>query len=230
MSIPKLKKSISGFVCKNTTDYESQRIKMVCVKNDIPCKFSYKVDKLDAGWIPNGDVPYVTKLLNRPLTPNYFPEFLKKDFVSRKIWHKEKWDFERCFIKPADRHKRFTGFTTTGTWKNKKKGPFVCSEIVAFKNEWRYYVSDGKVLAAHWYWGEDHLIQPDAPQVIRDIKFPTGWCAAVDFGELPDGKIELIESHPPIACGWYGKNDELFVEFLAVGWQWMLDKRDLEIL
>jgi ATP-grasp domain, R2K clade family 2 len=222
-------KNLKGFVCQNATDFESKQIKMFCVHNDLPCKFhcyNPTAVVLETGWVPYGDVPWTTALLNRKIVPNYFPEFLKKDFVSRKIWTKEKWDFEKCFIKPADRHKRFTGFVTSGTWKGKRKGPFVCSEIVTFKNEWRYYVSDAKILTAHWYWGEDHLMQPAAPN-LDFIKFPENWCGAVDFGELSNGKIELIESHPPFACGWYGKDINLFVEFLAVGWQWLLDKKDL---
>ena len=46
---------------------------------------------------------------------------------------------------------------------------------------------------------------------------------AVDFGMLENGKIELIESHHPFACGWYGKNHEEYAKFLTLGWKWIND-------
>jgi hypothetical protein len=56
-----------------------------------------------------------------------------------------------------------------------------------------------------------------------NIQWPEGWCGTADFGTLPDGKVELIECHPPIACGWYGKEHKLYAEFLAKGWKYMLN-------
>jgi hypothetical protein len=144
--------------------------------------------------------------------------FFTAFFYTRKIWIEYKWPLKKISIKPADHHKRFTGFVTSGTYSGKKKGPFVCSDIVHFKNEWRYYVSYGRLIGAYWYWGDmDDPI--DAPKI--DIKFPCDWCGTADFGELEDGRIELVECHPPFACGWYGRKHEEYAEFLTLGWRWI---------
>jgi hypothetical protein len=208
-----------GFIIqKSTLDWEGKCLAIVAALNKIPCKFVNNIDKVENGWIPSGNVPWVSSLLGKTITPDYFPEFLK-GWVTRKIWREEKWPLYKTFIKPADRHKRFTGFITSGTYSGKKKGPFICSDIVHFTNEWRYYIAYGKLIGAYWYWGDDD--EPiDAPKL--DIQWPKDWCGTADFGTMDNGKIELIESHPPFACGWYGKTHEEYAEFLTLGWRWLL--------
>ncbi len=109
---------------------------------------------------------------------------------------------------------------TSGTWKGKRRGPYWLSEIVQFTNEWRYYVTNGKVVAARWYWGDD-VNTPVAPEL--NIDWPKTFCGTGDFGQYPDGRIALVEAHPPFACGWYGSlgEGEIYVPWLIAGWEYL---------
>jgi hypothetical protein len=125
---------------------------------------------------------------------------------------------KNIFVKPADKHKRFTGLITKGGYIKKKRGPYWCSEVVKFINEWRYYIANGKVLTGEWYWG-DEVNTPDAPEL--NITIPNTFCGTLDFGTLDTGELALVEAHPPYSCGWYGKNNSLYVEWLIKGWKYL---------
>ena len=211
-----------GFAIQKThCNWEGKSLAFVGCLQQIPYRFFYDTEQIPEGWIPSGTVPWVSSIIGEIIIPNYFPNFLHP-YVTRRIWTEEKWPLKKVFIKPADRHKRFTGFITSGTYRKSKRGPFWCSEILSFQNEWRYYVAYGKLIGAYWYWGvNDDPI--DAPKI--DITWPENWCGTADFGTLPNGKIELVESHPPFACGWYGKKHDEYAEFLTLGWKWLKEKR-----
>ncbi len=199
---------------------EVQAIALFANGQKIPRRFFHKVSEIPSDWIPVGTVPWCEAALGRSVPPDYYPGFLS-GFLYRKVWRADSWPLgRRVFIKPADTHKRFTGFATTGTYKKKRRGPYWCSEIVSFKNEWRYYVQGGTVVAAHWYWGDEQNT-PAAPKI--DIEWPSGWCGTGDFGELDDGRIALVEAHPPFAAGWYGtlSDNAIFANWLAHGWRWL---------
>lgn len=211
----------SGFAIQKThCDWEGKVLSMVGCLNQIPYKLIHDPNQVPEEWIPSGTVPWVSDVLGEIITPDYFPRFLSP-WVTRKVWREEKWPLHKVFIKPADRHKRFTGFVTTGTYRGKKRGPYWCSEIVHFTNEWRYYVAYGKLIGAYWYWGDDDTPM-EAPNL--NVSWPENWCGTADFGTLPDGRVELVESHPPFACGWYGKKHEEYAEFLTLGWKWLKEK------
>jgi hypothetical protein len=92
------------------------------------------------------------------------------------------------------------------------------SEVVRFVQEWRYYVADGELLGAGWYDGSE----PDEPAPpLIGLEWPRGFCGAVDFGRLDDGRIALVESHHPFACGNYMENDECeaWAMWLEIGWR-----------
>lgn len=175
---------------------------------------------VEKGWVPVGRVPWVEEVLGGVEVPDYYPAFLE-GWLHRKLWRQDDWPHHRCFVKPADRHKRFTGFVTRGGWKGRKRGPLWVSEIVAFVSEWRYYVAYGKVLAAKWGSG----VESEPPAL--PIDWPPTYSGAVDFGLLDNGKVALIEANSPFSCGWYGSVTEgaVYAEWLALGWQYMLEKR-----
>lgn len=153
------------------------------------------------------------KLLSHP---DYYPKWLTS-YLYRKVWKDDKWVLgKRFFVKPADKYKRFTGFVTYGTYAKKKKPPFWYSDIVSFTNEWRYYISNGKVLCGEWYWGEK---EQEAPKLLFDI--PVTYSGALDFGILTTGEFALVESQHPFACGWYGKSIALYAQWLIDGWIYM---------
>ena len=212
------KDNFQGFaIQRHHEGWEGKALTIVACLDRLPCRTFVKPEEVSVGWIPCGTVPWVSAVLNRPVVPHYFPKFLSS-FVTRKIWYADKWTKERAFVKPSDRHKRFTGFVSPVGWSKKRKGPLVYSEIVSFQDEWRFYVADGRLLTAEWYWPENG---EEKPAPVLDIQWPDGWCGTADFGTLPDGKVELVECHPPFACGWYGKKHELYAEFLTLGWRWL---------
>ena len=168
-------------------------------------------------WVALGSVEFVEKALGRNIIPNYYPEFLN-NYLNRDVWKADKWPLGKIvFIKPADRYKRFNGLITNGGYKKKKKGPYQCSSVVKFTNEWRYYVSNGQILCGEWYAGDEENC-PDAPKL--DIAFPNNFCGAVDMG-LVDNKITLVEVNHPFSCGWYGKNHELYAKWIINGWNYL---------
>lgn len=198
---------------------EEKAILEHCILQKIPYKLCNRVEEIPAGYIPHGEVEWCEHFIPEERTiPNYYPEFLQQ-YLFRSVWRADSWPLgSKVFIKPADRHKRFTGFVTSGGYRKKKKGPFCCSDIVAFTNEWRYYVADGQVLTGEWYSG-DEINTPDAPEL--HVKIPEDFCGTLDFGTLKTGEFALVEAHPPYACGWYGKNHKLYVEWLIKGWAYL---------
>jgi hypothetical protein len=169
-----------------------------------------------------GSVEFVEQYIGQR-TPNHYPEFLSSYFY-RNIEFSNDLPNKTCFVKPADRHKRFDSYIFKyprrsggcGWCCEKHNGPFWCSEIVSFKEEWRYYVAQGKVMAAYWYQGEEIEINP--PKL--SIDWPEDFCGAVDFGRLQDGRLALVENNLPYACGWYGPYSEgkIYGEWLQNSW------------
>jgi hypothetical protein len=178
-----------------------------------------------------GSVEFVEQYIGQK-RPNYFPLFLKRaGYLTRyTAWLKtlDEVPENYCyFIKPADRHKRFDARIVCNCNKYEpnfyswQAGPYWISDIVNFKEEWRYYVAQGKILAAYWYQGEE--IEIDSPEL--DIDWPKDFCGAVDFGRLDNGRIALVENNLPYACGWYGPSSEgrVYGEWLEKSWNYVLN-------
>jgi hypothetical protein len=209
-----------GFALQsNDGSQETIAITTTCSLHKIPYKKYQDFRQIPALFVPSGNVDYCQNILNKVITPDYYPDFLK-DYLYRKVYRTDSWSVgQRLFIKPADKYKRFTGFITNRGYKGKKHGPYWCSDVVKFENEWRYYVANGLVLSAEWYSG-DEVNTPDAP--ILNIRLPLTYCGALDFGMLSTGELALVESQHPFACGWYGKDHIKYVEWLVQGWKYML--------
>ena len=186
------------------------------IMNKIPYKFYKNKEDVPINYIPVGSVEWCEQFLNKDIIiPDYYPQFLNQ-YLFRKIWKTNKWPTEKVFIKPADHFKKFTGFVIKEDSK-KNRGNFWCSEVVNFENEWRYYISNSKVVAAEWYKGNNE--QLEAPKL--NIVFPDNYCAAIDFGILDNGNLALVEAHLPYACGWYGKNYNIYAEWIINGWNYI---------
>lgn len=195
---------------------EEQSILQYCIINNIPYKFCKTKSDAPLDFIPIGSVEWCEEFLPKNNTiPDYYPKFLSS-YLCRKVWRTNEWPKNRVFIKPADHFKKFTGFISEGEIKG-CDGEFWCSDVVNFLNEWRYYISNGKILAAEWYNGIDDEVE--APLI--DIKFSSNYCAAIDFGMLDTGQIALVEAHLPYACGWYGKNYKIYAEWVVSGWNYL---------
>lgn len=231
-------KGHQGFaIASNDHSREANNLSILCNLNRINLiRYNLNIkghrEHILENYIPCGSVECCEHLLGYHVKPNYYPEWLQ-DSLYRKVWESDEWILGRkLFVKPSDRYKRFTGFCTIGTYKKKKKPPFWYSEIIHFVNEWRYYVTNGKVVASGWYCGDDFLT-PAAPQfaIINSLeKMPVDFCGAVDFGWTQYNKFALVEVQHPFACGWYGeqKDDEKYFQWLIDGWIYMKNlKKDI---
>jgi len=201
---------------------EARRITAFCIIHDISHLRVRNTEPCPKNYVPSGSVEWCTLSLGYNVIPDYYPDWLQP-YLYRKVWKSNKWLMKKAFVKPADMHKRFSGKITSGSYKGKKKPPFWYSEIISFVNEWRYYISNGKILCGEWYQGDEEKM-PNAP--FTDMKysvlyFPKDFCGAVDFGETIEGKFALIESQHPYSCGWYGKEHEIYCQWLIDGWIYM---------
>ena len=178
----------------------------------------------DVGDVPVGDVEFCENIMRlqgiKVPTPDFYPRFLSQWF-RREIRYKradEEWacSLRDQFIKPAGRYKSEPARILPALHPM-PHGFYAVSEVVTFVQEWRYYVSNGTVVAAGWYDGDNE----DEPAPDLAIEWPAEFCGAVDFGRLDTGEIALVESHHPYACGWYGENDqsEVFLKWLIDGWE-----------
>jgi len=198
---------------------EAKQLHLYCLINDIEIKRYAIRDNIPIDYVPCGSVKYCEKVLGKHIIPDYYPDWLTAHLY-RKVWKSREWiTGERYFIKPADKHKRFNGFITSGPYSKKKKPPFWYSEIVSFKNEWRYYISNGKNLGGWWYQGEaEEMLSPNLNISIKD-----GFCGTLDFGMTNKNEFALVEAHPPYACGWYGSQDEveIYLQWMINGWEYL---------
>lgn len=211
-------KGYTGFaLMKGDNSLEAQRLSLYCLLNKVLLIRLDKKSRVPELYVPCGSVEWCLQSLDMEVTPDYYPDWLSNRLY-RKVWKEDKWPLKKVFIKPSDKYKRFSGFCTTGTYKKKKKPPFWCSDIIEFTNEWRYYISNRKVLCSGWYWG-DEVNTPDPPELT--IWTPKGFCGAIDFGTLKTGEFALVEVNHPFACGWYGKDDENYFQWLIDGWLYM---------
>jgi len=203
----------------NKSSRESVAVLQYCTMNKLPYKIIRGTKDIPQDSIPIGSVEFCLSALGKNVVPDYYPEFLK-NYLYREVYKSDKWPLgKKVFIKPSDKYKRFTGFVTNGGYKGKKRPPYWCSDVVEFVNEWRYYVSNGKVLSGEWYYG-DEVNTPDAP--ILDIQIPKDYCGALDFGVLKTGQLALVEANHPFACGWYGKDYKVYAKWVVDGWEYML--------
>ena len=46
---------------------------------------------------------------------------------------------------------------------------------------------------------------------------------ALDFGTLTTGKLALVEANFPYACGWYGKDNIKYIQWLTLSWESLKD-------
>lgn len=203
--------------------WEEKVLSFVAAKYRIPFKLFNSPKDVPNDFIPCGNVDWGLSVLGRNITPDYYPEFLS-EYISRKIWKADNHPIG-VFVKPADKFKRFSGIISALNSDERWfcdtiKPPFWCSEVVKFQDEWRCYVQGGKLLGCYWYAGVDDSPK-DPPKEIFSISWPEDWYGAADFGILDNGKLELVECHPPFACGWYGKNHEEYASWITFGWKWL---------
>ena len=114
-------KQYKGFaLLHNDSSLEAGRLILYCYQKDIPLKKFCVTDKCPKDYVPCSTVEWCEQSLDYTIVPNYYPTWMK-DYFYRKIWKEDNWiQGKKLFVKLADRHKRFNGFITEGTYSKKK--------------------------------------------------------------------------------------------------------------
>ena len=217
--------NFKGFILEpHDNSPEANKLIYYCIINDF--KF-IKSKEYDKNYIPLGSIEFIENILGFSPVPNYYPDWLKHKLY-RNVFQSNEWILgKKYFVKPADKHKRFNGFITKGTYSKKKKPPFWYSDIIHFENEFRYYILNGKNLGGFWYNGintEQELIVPNL-----DFKIPETFTGTIDMG-LVKNELVLVECHPPYSCGWYGtyENFEIYLKWIINGWKYLLNTYNIK--
>ena len=168
-----------GFAFRSgDTSREVQAVALFANAHRIPRRFFRRAADVPEGWLPVGNVRWCTAILEREVVPNYYPEFLS-GFLHRKVWRSDGWTVgSPVFVKPADEFKRFAGFTTDGTHRRLKRGPFWVSEVVHLR-------TSGAITSQTGAWwrpvesmdvdvSEPCLLVPKICRQIRVIEVPAG--------------------------------------------------------
>lgn len=201
---------------------EKHAVMFYCNKHDITPLYS---DTPIPGYIPVGSVEFVELLIGKQ-TPNYYPSWCKK-YLKRDI-SEAPLPFP-CFVKPKKGYKQYEAYVCETANNVLDTENVIYSEILKFTDEWRLYVSNGKILCSWWYTGNDQTCEthPHAPEM--DISIPKDFCGTIDVGKTNKG-MALVECHLPYAIGWYGEinQPEKYVQFLVDGFKF-LEKNVIKI-
>ena len=171
------------------------------------------------------------------------PESLKTTyFLRRKVWYmtlKEARDNESLwpvFVKPADWQKAFTGFVLEDFRGCIKLAGFpedmrlMCSTPVTFKNEWRAFVHQGKLLDVRPYAGNPCNHSPPEMffqnifEALYTDEVPVAYSIDVGFIEIAGPlssfpEVVLIELNDSFSLGTYGLRPHLYVKMLEDRWR-----------
>ena len=167
---------------------------------------------------------------------DFYPDFLK-EWLHRRVGYagfgfspvnlrSDSTVSKSIFLKPAKSWKGEFVSRVVGLDEFVPIDWYYWSDPVSFVQEWRYYVANGRVITTGWYAGND---EDEPAPTLWDVKWPSTYSAAVDFGRLDDGRIALVEAHAPFACGWYGENHDDYVEWQAEAWIYYTHKPDVFI-
>lgn len=176
---------------------------------------AYRRDFPLPGEIPIGSVEFCEEAFG-PHRLDFYPDFLEPWMLRECFKSSGGITFnEPAFVKDATAWKSTFPSQVLPAGTTLEEGEWLISEVVRFVNEWRYYVANGSIITTGWYAGEDE----DKPAPDIDVEWPDGFSGAVDFGELEDGTIALVEAHAPFACGWYGERHEDYARWQVEAWR-----------
>jgi hypothetical protein len=172
--------------------------------------------------IPIGDLPFCERVFGtQPRIKQMYPEFLKH-WLHRSVVLRQQDGrlFHSCIRRFAKNASDWKGAYCARIYEEGERlpgGALWLSDVVAFVDEWRYYVAEGTVIVSGWYQGQNE--DTIAPEL--DIDWPRDFSGTVDFGRLDTGEIALVEAHAPMACGWYGSNEDagFYVAWQRLAWE-----------
>lgn len=181
------------------------------------------------------------KQLKIPLPePHDYPDCLRP-YLHRRVWTSTLGaELDRAadgaaprFLKPAGHTKRFTGFVLESTadfWQAvgvSRSLPVCCSEVVAWRSEWRVFVLDGMVLDIRHYAGDSTAL-PERSVMEQAIATLTASkthvrAYAIDFGVLATGQTALVEVNDGFSLGSYGLAPALYTDLTIARWEELLE-------
>ena len=196
--------------------------------NKLGYGYEWSVNPQKERSVPIGSVGWCESWLERRPVPDFYPDFLSE--WMHRSWGRIEFGAKqsggiRWFVKSAAGYKDFPAQIVERNSTYPSNGPLVFSEVVKFVQEWRYYIADGCELTTGWYDGQDE----NEPAPILEINWPKGFCGAVDFGRLDNGKIALVESHHPYAAGHYGDSHEAYLLWAMEGWKSVVSEFGLKL-
>jgi hypothetical protein len=197
--------------------------------------------KLTKETIVHGNINSVAKALmmlnvSEPMDISIPTELL--EFTGRKIWETTLGDIRqndlRCFIKPLEGHKIFTGhvrddkicnLVQTSHLTNDFK--VLASEVVNFITEYRGFVLNGELIGWKNYCG-DFTKMPDTNIVKKAIsKYKSSPCAySIDFGLDDKGRSLLVEVNDAFSLGSYGLDSIKYAKMIEARWDEMVNFKD----
>lgn len=169
--------------------------------------------------------------------PNDYPACLAH-LLRRRVWQSTVGEvsdavhdgrFGSAFVKPRGRLKHFTGLVVDSPadlWHlggTSRRQGVLCSDVVGWRSEFRYFVIDGRVAGARSYAGDAGIV-PDQ-EVVREAvstlvasgEAPAGF--GIDLGVLSTGETALVEMNDGFALGSYGLEDELYTDLVIARWR-----------
>lgn len=196
--------------------------------------------------LPVGSVEFVREQMRKigVLEPSVdpYPHFLN-DMLHREVKRCKVSDVQPgCFVKPCV-VKAFTGFVYRGDdypydehdteqLRVFRSMPEICqvyvSDIVEWRSEWRYYISEIGVLLARARYDsfEEDLPSPDLEQVSLAVwrmkmNQHSNHPYCLDFGVLADGTTALVEYNDAWAIGLYEQAlpPRQYLRFLEDRWR-----------
>lgn len=168
--------------------------------------------------------------------PNDYPDCLKP-FLRRRVWESTIGEvsdavydgrFGSAFVKPKGRLKHFTGLVIDSPadlfhlGSTSRRQAVLCSEVVRWQSETRYFVVRGRIVGARSYSGDDSIVPDD--EVVRAAVAAlaaSGEALAgfgIDFGVLGSGEMALVEMNDGFSLGSYGLDDALYTDLVIARW------------
>ena len=82
----------NGFILQREWKDSKESLAIVYTASyyQIPIKVISNYKDVPENWIPLGSIEWISKVLGKEITPNYYPDFLK-DYLHRKVWRTDKW-------------------------------------------------------------------------------------------------------------------------------------------
>ena len=170
----------------------------------------------------------------------YYPASLRK-YLHRKVWQEALGNVRArihdggapVFAKPASRAKIFTGrvFSNHGdfyhTGGTSRHEPVWCSDVVAWRSEYRVYVIGTDLVSIDHYDG-DESVTLDLDVVTTAVKdyaqsgeAPIAY--GIDFGILESGETALVEANDGYSLGAYKIGSAAYAELIFARWQQLLE-------